>query len=240
MTVVPSPAPTQAQAPVSAPRLAALGSAAEPRGTISAQPGHSQALFDYYYFWGGWQYLARKVFSHCLPLRGAGQDLRPSRACGAPPRSAGGAGGDAPKRFAVPPESPRGAAFTSCLPVTLLLSPSPVSPASLVMLHTSLLLHIATGSYFPQHPAGDLRAEPGESPERSPAPQRGAQQPEVEPEARDSPPPFCAPPGASPDSRGAQPGPCLSFPPRSISKMCLGDFFLKYLPSKRPLALPRN
>lgn len=71
-------------------------------------------------------------------------------------------------------------------------------------------------------------------------PQRGAHQPETEPEARDSPSPFRAPPGTSPDSWGAHPGPCLSFPPRSISKTCLGDFFLKYLPSKRPLALLKN
>lgn len=114
----------------------------------------------------------------------------------------------------------------ACLLVTVLFSPSPVSPASLVMLHTSLLLHIATGSYFPQHPAGDLHAKPGESPERSPAPQRGAHQPETEPEARDSPRPFRALLGTSLDLRGAHPGPCLSFPPRSISKTCLGDFFV--------------
>lgn len=129
-----------------------------------------------------------------------------------------------PNALSCPRRAPRGAAF-ACLLVTVLLSASPVSPASLVMLHTSLHSHIATGSYFPHHPAGDPRAEPGELPERSPVPQRGAQQPETQPEAGDTPSPFRASPGTSPDPQGAHPALCLSFPPRSISKTRLGDFF---------------
>lgn len=115
-------------------------------------------------------------------------------------------------------------------PLTALLSlPSPVSPASLVMLHTSLLLHIATGSYFPHHPAGELRSQPGSRlPEHSPAARsptrsRGWGLPAALP----------SPPGTGPEPP-CPPGTCLSFPPRSISKMHLGDCFPeKYLPCKR-------
>lgn len=64
------------------------------------------------------------------------------------------------------------------------------------MLHTSLLSHIATGSYFPQHPAGELRSQPG-SEEHSTAQQRGARH-GAGPEA---PEPAGDPPGAAVPSR---------------------------------------
>lgn len=100
MSAAPGPAPTGAQAP-------AL-SLTPGCSWQHCQPGHKQALFIIIIiiFGRGWQYLARKVFSHCLPLGGAGEGLGPSRACAAPSRSQGGTGGDASKYFAIPPEGP--------------------------------------------------------------------------------------------------------------------------------------
>lgn len=101
------------------------------------------------------------------------------------------------------------------------------------MLHTSLPLHIATGSYFPQHPAGELRSQPASRlPEhsaaaRSPTRSWGSRLPAALP----------SPPGTSPEPRDP-PGTCLSFPPRSISKMCLGDCFSEVFAFQE--ALPRN
>lgn len=111
--------------------------------------------------------------------------------------------------------SPRGA---SCPrpPVTVLLSPSPVSPASLVMLHTSLPLHIATGTLFSTTSRGRPARRAAEKPSaaaRSPLPRHGAG---GSAPRRDQPEPHPWAPAQ---------GPRLSSPPRSISEMCLEDFF---------------
>lgn len=140
-----------------------------------------------------------------------------------------------PDAFVVlPPPPPPPASF----PITAhcaALSPSPVSPTSLVMLHTSLLLHIAAGSYFPHHPGGELRSQPGNRlPEHSPA----ARSPTRSRGWRlQAPRALPSPLGTSPEPP-CPPGTCLSIPPRSVSKMCLGDRFPEVFAFRE--ALPRN
>uniref|UniRef100_A0A493U3H9 HNF1 homeobox B n=1 Tax=Anas platyrhynchos platyrhynchos TaxID=8840 RepID=A0A493U3H9_ANAPP len=112
--------------------------------------------------------------------------------------------------------------YSSCPrpPVTMLLSPSPVSPASLVMLHTSLPLHIATGTLFSTTSRGRPARRAAEKPSataRSPLPRHGAG---GSAPRRDRPEPHPWAPAQ---------GPRLSSPPRSISEMCLEDFFLFFI-----------
>lgn len=128
-------------------------------------------------------------------------------ACAAPPRWGG--------LEEVPPRSP-----CPRPPVTVLLSPSPVSPASLVMLHTSLPLHIATGTLFSTTSRGRPARRAAEKPSaaaRSPLPRHGAG---GSAPRRDRP---------EPQPRAPAQGPRLSSPPRSISEMCLEDFFLFFI-----------
>lgn len=154
-----------------------------------------------YYFGGGNIWL--NVFSQCsifegaVGLGGVQQGRGAHRRC---PR-----GAPAPRRCCPRP------------PVTVLLSPSPVSPASLVMLHTSLPLHIATGTLFSTtsrgRPARRAAAKPSAA-ARSPLPRHGAG---GSAPRQDRP---------EPEPRAPAQGPRLSSPPRSISEMCLEDFFI--------------